>query len=120
MTAAASQYAKFREEVARKGRVFTFLDEGHYLTFPMGGHEVIPFWSSRTRMEKIQKQQPGYRKFTIREIELAEFLSWLQKPEKDGIRIGPNWSGTRLTGYDVEAGDLGKGIQYWLDRPHDQ
>lgn len=116
MTVAAAQYAQFKERAVREGLVFTFTDADAYLVFPVRGYEVIPFWSSRARLEKIQEKHPQYRRYKITEMNLAEFLDWLEKRERDGIRVGTNWSGIRLIGYDVEPKDLLLGLQYWIDK----
>lgn len=116
MTIAAAHYDKFKEQVAAEGVVFTFVESDEYLVFPIHGQEIIPFWSSRSRMAKVQAEHPKYRKFAIKEIPLTEFLEWLPKLGAAGIGIGVNWSGKRLTGYDVAVKDLLAGLQYWLDR----
>ena len=116
MSAAASHYATFKEQAAREGRVYTFTADGEYLVFPVHGAEVVPFWSSRSRLEKVAKDHPKYRQHQIKELALADFMRWLPDLGKDGIRIGANWSGKKLTGYDVDAGELIAGLQYWLDK----
>ncbi len=116
MSIAAAHYDKFKEQAVREGRVFTFTSDGEYLVFPVNGEEVIPFWSSRTRMEKVQKEHPKYQQYQIKEMAIAEFLEWLPKLGKDGVRVGANWSGKRLTGYDVETKDLLAGLNYWIDK----
>lgn len=115
MSIAAAQYSKFREQVARDGRVFTFFDDG-YLVFRVDGKEVIPFWSSRSRLEQIQKRNVKYTAYSIKELPLREFMNWLPKLQKEGVYIGANWSGQRLTGYDVSPNDLISAINYCLDR----
>lgn len=114
MSAAASQYAKFREQVAREGKIFTFTDGGEYLVYLIGGREVIPFWSSRSRLSTIQKRFPKYHTHAVAEMSLNEFLRWLPDLERQGIHVGVNWSGERLTGYDVRPSELAEGITYWL------
>lgn len=113
---AAAHYDTFKEQVVADGVVFTFVDAGEYLVFPVNGRQVIPFWSSRSRMTKVQAAHPKYRTFAIKELPLEEFIDWLPRLGADGIGIGANWSGKRLTGYDVAANDLLAGLQYWLER----
>lgn len=102
--------------MAKEGKVFTFTEQGDYLMFPVGEQEVIPFWSSHSRMEAVQKMHPKYVQFEISEMSLDEFMKWLPELEKDGIHIGVNWAGKRLIGYDVAAPQLQAGIEYWLNR----
>lgn len=116
MTVAAAHYDKFKEQAVEDGRVFTFTADGDYLIFPVGRHEVIPFWSSRSRMEKVQAEHPKYLQYQIKEMALAEFVDWLPNLASDGVRVGTNWSGKRLTGYDVETSDLLAGLRYWLGK----
>ncbi len=116
VSVAAAQYAKFREQVAREGKVFTFTEGGDYLVFDIRGQEVVPFWSSRGRLVAVQKRLAKYRKYEICEMELREFLEWLPELAEQRIHIGVNWSGERLTGYEVSPGDLRVGIEYWLTK----
>jgi hypothetical protein len=63
----------------------------------------MPFWSSRKRVEKIIETVAAYAGFQPVEITLDEFLAaWLTSLEKDGLRVGLNWSGPRARGYDLE------------------
>ena len=116
MSTSAAQYDKFREQVVREGRAFTFTDGGHLLVYPVSSGETVPFWSSRSRLESIQQRLPKYRRFEITELSLEEFWRRLEGLERDGIQVGVNWSGKQLTGYNVRAADLRAGLQYWLDR----
>src|SRR5262245_36007386 len=77
MSAAAAQYSRFKEQVVRNGRVYTFTDNGEYPVFPVAGREVIPCWSSRRRMEAIQRAFPKYSGYEISEMSLADFRQWL-------------------------------------------
>jgi hypothetical protein len=40
----------------------------------------------------------------------------LDKLERDDVSVGVNWSGARLTGYNVKAADLRAGIAWWIDK----
>jgi len=114
MSVAAAQASAFYEQVVKDGSVFTFLDDGSFLVFPIHGKEVVPFWSSRTRVQKVQSRHPEYAGYTIHEIPLPEFLeTTLAKFGKDGIHVGVNWSGDRLVGYDLPVADLLRNIDYW-------
>jgi hypothetical protein len=120
MSTAALQYNKFKQQVAEEGKVFTFTIEGEYLVFPVRGQEVIPFWSSRRRTAMVQKSHQQYQRYEITEMGLDEFIEWFPKLAKEGIYIGTNWSGNRLEGYDVSTQELQKGIEYWLNRDHEE
>lgn len=116
MSNAASQYSQFKKQVVQEGQVFTFTSQGEYLVYLVEGREVIPFWSSRRRLETIRKSFPKYQHYEISEMSLADFLQWLPRLEEQGIHIGTNWSGQRLIGYDVSVQDLIFGLQYWMNQ----
>jgi hypothetical protein len=117
MTVAAAQASKFYEQVALEGKVFTFMEDESFLVFPMKGTEVVPFWSSRTRLDKIQKMHPKYKAYVVSELSLLEFLTkTLQQLEEENINVGVNWSGSRLVGYDISVNELRTNIAYWQSK----
>ncbi|MEM6295087.1 MAG: DUF2750 domain-containing protein [Myxococcota bacterium] len=117
MFIAAAQARKFYEHVASEGRLFTFCDDGQLLIFPNGGFEVIPFWSSQSRLERVQKQHPKFRGCAFDETSLMEFVSDLApRLHADGVRIGVNGSGERLRGYDVEVAHVLRNLKHYTDR----
>ena len=117
MSIAAAQASKFYDQVVRDGKVFTFLEDGEFLVFCIGNVEVIPFWSSRSRMIRIQETQPKYSRFAIDEIPFAEFhAKTLKQLEDEGISVGLNWSGPNLTEYDNAVKDLRKCLVYQLEK----
>jgi NADPH:quinone reductase-like Zn-dependent oxidoreductase len=115
MSISAAQASKFYEQVVRDGKVFTLEDPEGFLVFPIRDLEVIPFWSSRSRVEKIQSTMPEYACYSIHEKPFNEFyeqtLPWL---EEHRIHVGVNWSGERLSGYDVPVSDLRANLEYWM------
>lgn len=71
----------------------------------------MPFWSLRSRAERIVAAVPAYAGFEPTEIPLDVFRSrWLPGLERDGLRVGINWAGARATGYDVGAGEVEEGL----------
>ena len=67
----------------------------------------MPFWSLRSRAERVAEQVPAFAGFEVVEIALDAFLDrWLPGLEKDELRIGLNWSGGRATGYDLPATEV--------------
>jgi hypothetical protein len=71
-------------------------------------------------MQRVQKAHPKYAKYAIQELPLAEFLDkTLSQLGEENIRVGVNWSGKRLVGYDIPVEDLRRNIGNWLgkDRP---
>lgn len=116
MSTAAAQYEKFRKQAIADERVFTFTDGGELLVYPVENGETVPFWSSRSRLETLQKRLPKYRKWQITELTIGEFWGRLDQLESEGIQVGVNWSGERLTGYNITVADLRVGLNYWIDR----
>ncbi len=82
----------------------------------LDGYEVIPFWSSRSHVEKVRNGHPKYHAYSIKAMTLRSFMRWLPELRKQGMRVGTNWAGKRLKGYDVRCGDLFQGLQYWIKK----
>jgi hypothetical protein len=116
MSVSAAQSDKFKEQVVTEERAFTVRDDGQLLVYRVGSGEAVPFWSSRSRVETIQKRFPKYRRWQISELSLADFWRCLHNLERDGIHVGVNWSGQQLTGFDVSVAELRAGLGYWLDK----
>ena len=110
----------FYEQAVRDGSVFTVLEDDSFLIFPVRDKEdkeVVPFWSSQSRVEKMQATHPKYAQYAISKIPLAEFLEkTLAQFEEENINVGVNWSGKRLVGYDVSVADLRRNIAYRLGK----
>lgn len=116
MSAASLLYNQFKQEVVQDGKVYTFTKSGEYLVHPLDKREIIPFWSSRVRMEKTQHSDEKYRDYKISEMSLTEFLEWLPELNQQGIQIGANWSGSPLGGYDVSVDNLLAGLKHLINR----
>src|SRR3981081_311900 len=116
MSVSAAHADKFKEQVVSEERAFTFRAGGQLLLYRVGSGGAVPFWSSRARLETIQKRFPKYRHWQIRELSLADFWRCLGNLERDGIHVGVNWSGPQLTGYDVPVAELRAGLGHWLDK----
>ena len=110
---AASQAAAFYREVADSGVVWTIRDEGGFpAPLNLDGKRAQPFWSSRTRAERIIASVPAYKGFVPVGIELGVFLSrWVAGLTEDSILVGVNWTGDRATGYDVAPAQVAECIR---------
>jgi hypothetical protein len=104
----ASQAAAFYREVALAGAVWTIRDAGGFpAPKDSEGRRAQPFWSSRSRAEKVVATVAAYSSFSIVEIAWTEFSErWIPGLARDGILVGVNWSGARATGYDVEPAEV--------------
>jgi hypothetical protein len=113
MSTAALHASAFYAEVAAHGAVFTLLEEGSFPVLRVGGSDVVPFWSSRSRAERVRQDHPKYANYAVDEITLTDFLAkTLALLEEERIRVGVNWSGPRLTGYDVAPSDIRTNIEH--------
>lgn len=75
------------------------------------GKRAQPFWSTKSRAEKIIATVPAYFGFVPYELELREFLErWAPGLAKDGFLVGVNWSGTSATGFDLDPDRVLKNI----------
>ena len=117
MSQAASQAAAFYRQSVENDAVWTVRDERGYPTVTnREGRRAQPFWSSRSRVERVIKNVPAYKGFEPEEIPLNTFLEkWVSGLEGDGSLIGVNWSGTRAVGYDLEPQDVRESIE-WVAR----
>lgn len=112
MSNAASHAAAFRRDIARTKQVWTIEDDEGFPAPKVGDRRSMPFWSTRSRVEKIIASVEAYKGFRPHEVSLAEFEDeWLEDLERDGLLVGVNWSGPDATGYDVEPAD----VREWLE-----
>jgi Protein of unknown function (DUF2750) len=82
----------------------------------LNGREVVPFWSSRSRIETVQKRHSKYATYRVSEISLGALIGEvLSQFDDEQIHVGVNWSGERLVGYDISAIDLRKNLQYQVE-----
>ncbi|WP_081716423.1 DUF2750 domain-containing protein [Asticcacaulis sp. AC460] len=102
MSIAAAHAHQFFRDVGKSGMVWTIRDDAGFPTSTNpSGETSMPFWSSRKRAQTIVDTVAAYRGFAPHQLTLSDFIErWLPGLEKDGLRVGINWSGARATGYD--------------------
>jgi Protein of unknown function (DUF2750) len=67
----------------------------------------MPFWSKRSRAEKVVAGVPAYAGFDVVEVTVEEWRErWLPGLEADGLLVGINWSGPHATGYDITPAEV--------------
>lgn len=112
MSTSAAQAAAFSAEALREQSVWTIRDgAGYPAPLDAHGERAQPFWSLRSRAERIVTQVPAYAGFVVEEVPLERFRErWLTGLARDGIRVGLNWSGARATGYDVAAPEVERSL----------
>lgn len=76
------------------------------------GARSQPFWSKRSRAERIIKNVTAYDGMYVVEIERDEWISeWLADLEAAGMLVGINWSGGGATGYDLTPADAARNVR---------
>jgi hypothetical protein len=119
MSQASSQAWAFYRQVAATRVVWTIRDAGGFPA-PMtsSGTRAQPFWSSRSRVERIIGSVPAYAGFEPYEVPWDDFCAtWAPGLAKDGLLVGVNWSGKRAIGYDLEPERLVQCVQAVIDNP---
>src|SRR5438128_2311758 len=113
MSQSASQAAAFYREVAEDRVVWTVRDAGGFpAPKTSDGTRAQPFWSSRSRAERIISTVPAYSGFQTFEISWEEFCAkWVPGLTKDGLKVGVNWSGKRATGYDPDPQNVVRNVE---------
>ena len=108
MSVAAAQAEAFYGEFLDGGSVFTVRDDGGYPAPENGsGQRAQPFWSKRSRAQRIVDDVPAYGGFEVVEIDGKRWRErWLPGLEKEGIHVGLNWSGRDASGYDLPPADV--------------
>ncbi|MGJ9424057.1 DUF2750 domain-containing protein [Aeromicrobium sp. CF3.5] len=112
MSISAAHANAFYEEVLRIGEVWVIRDSGG---FPApenaDGQRAVPFWSLRSRAEKVIRAAVAYVDFTPESIPLDVWRErWLVGLAKDGIFVGLNWSGERASGFDLPATEVAENL----------
>jgi hypothetical protein len=119
MSQTGSQAWAFYREVAVTRVLWTIRDEGGFPA-PMtsSGKRAQPFWSSRSRVERIIKSVPAYVGFEPYEVSWEDFCNkWVPDLTKDGYLAGVNWSGKRAVGYDLEPERLQRCVEAVIENP---
>ncbi|WP_062271086.1 DUF2750 domain-containing protein [Endozoicomonas arenosclerae] len=81
------------------------------------GLRAMPFWSAKSRVEKIINTVPDYKKFEPFEIPWADFKErWIPGMSNDNYLVGLNWSGSKATGYDSEPEAVLEAIEYQINQ----
>lgn len=108
VSTAAAQAEAFYSEVLETGTVWTVRDaEGFPAPMTADGCRSMPFWSLRSRAERVRANVPAYRTFEVVQISAEKWRrDWLPGLADDEIRVGLNWSGSHATGYDVEPSSV--------------
>lgn len=113
VSVAAAQADAFYRELIAAELVYGVRDDGGFPA-PMtsSGERAMPFWSKRSRAQRIIDNVEAYGGMTIVEFTLSEWLEkWVPGLERDGLLIGLNWSGEGAIGYDLTPSDLLRNLE---------
>lgn len=108
MSVSAAQTVAFCEEVVKSSQVWGVRDSGG-IPAPFNGDGVrsMPFWSLRSRAEKVIADVPAYRDFEPMAIPLDAWLTrWIDGLERDRILVGLNWTGAQASGFDFRPAEV--------------
>jgi hypothetical protein len=101
VSVSAAQADAFYGEAIEHSTVWAVRDADGFPAPETPEGRAMPFWSLRNRAEGIVAKVPAYGGFEVVELPLDEWRSrWLPGLQRDGIRVGLNWSGDAATGYD--------------------
>jgi hypothetical protein len=77
---------------------------------------VQPFWSSRSRVERIVKSSRAYRGFTPVALKLRQPpIAEIDPRELDGMDLGENRSGPNVSGYDLPPSVVREAIEWQIE-----
>jgi hypothetical protein len=108
VTASAAQAVAFYTEALAHGQVWGVRDANGFPA-PLNGEGVraMPFWSTKSRAERVVAKVPAFAGFEPVEVPLDQWRAdWLTRLERDGFLVGLNWAGDRAQGYDVAPADV--------------
>ncbi|WP_393061764.1 DUF2750 domain-containing protein [Streptomyces sp. LN549] len=100
MSQSGSQAAAFFRDVRKSGMVWLVRDDdGMPTSLSTDGTRSLPFWSTSARAQRAARvwghglRVESMPLNTWRDRELPDYV-------RDGLKIGINWSGPRLVGWD--------------------
>ncbi|WP_318218745.1 DUF2750 domain-containing protein [Streptomyces sp. SCL15-6] len=117
MSTSGAQAAAFFREIALTRTVWWVRDdEGSPMPVSSSGQPAFPYWSSQTRAQRAA-QLWGPR-FRVVPMPLDHWRSAaLPALAGEDVRVGINWSGQRLTGWDFTVGDVVNRLHHALGEP---
>jgi hypothetical protein len=108
MSVSAAHETVFYDEIVKNGEVWGIRDAGG-LPAPLNGDgdRSMPFWSLRSRAERVIADVPAYGGFEPMAIPVDVWRTrWIDGLESDGILVGLNWTGARASGYDFRPAEV--------------
>ncbi len=107
MSVSSAQADAFYQEMVEHSTVWAVRDTDGFPAPTSAEGRAMPFWSLKSRAERIVAAVPAYSGFEVVDLPLQEWrVRWLPGLQRDGIRVGLNWSGDSATGFDLLADDV--------------
>ncbi|MFE6975407.1 DUF2750 domain-containing protein [Streptomyces sp. NPDC057682] len=117
MSTSGAQTSAFFRDVARKRIVWWVRDdEGSPVPVSGSGQPAFPYWSSESRAEHAARVWgPSFGAVSMplehwRDAALPALAG-------EGLRVGINWSGPRLTGWDFTVAEVANRLAHALGEP---
>jgi hypothetical protein len=117
VSVSGAQAAAFFREIVQTHTVWWVRDEGGSPTpVASSGRPAFPYWSSETRAQRAARLWgPQFRAVSM---PLDHWRSSaLPDLAKDDFRVGINWSGQRLTGWDFTVDEVVNRLNHVLGEP---
>lgn len=111
MTTSAAPADAFYREVLEHGTVWTIRDTDGYAAPETPAGRVTPFWSLRSRAERVIAGVPAYAGFYVVPIPLDAWRTrWLSGLERNGLRAALNWSGEGTSCLVLDPADVERNL----------
>lgn len=121
MSTSGAQSAAFFHDIARTRTVWWVRDDdGGPIPVATSGHLAFPYWSTKARAQRAAKLWGS--QFRAVSMPLDHWRSAaLPDLAREDLRVGINWSGPRLTGWDFTVSEVINRLNYALgELPYDQ
>lgn len=106
MSTSGAQAAAFFRDVVQTNVVWWVRDDdGSPAPISSTGQRAFPYWSSEARARRAAKLWGP--QFRVSSMPLSHWRSAeLPELDRDGFRVGINWSGPRLIGWDFTVSEV--------------
>ncbi|MGW2595613.1 DUF2750 domain-containing protein [Streptomyces sp. NPDC001515] len=117
MSASAAQTAAFFRDVVLTRTVWWVRDdEGSPVPVTGSGQRAFPYWSSASRADHAARVWgPSFGAVSLPLEHWRDAA--LPALAEEGIRVGINWSGPRLTGWDFTVAEVANRLSHALGEP---
>jgi hypothetical protein len=113
MSNSSAQAHQFYKDVVKNREVWTVRKGEVFAKVTLqDGRTSTPFWSTRSRVDRVINTIPVYAGSEPVRIGFDEFVqNWVPKIKQERGLLGINWSGTSLRGFNIDADFVLRAIQ---------